>query len=290
VIVATGHCDVPLVPAWAAGVPRDVHQVDPTRYRNPARLPPGGVLVIGASASGVQIADELRRAGREVTLAVGGHTRLPRRHLGRDILWWLDTLNVLTETRAEVRDLAAARRQPSMQLIGDGSGRDLDLATLERAGVRLVGRALGASSGMIAFADDLAATTAAADARARRIVDRIDRFATTHQLAACGPRAAIAPILAAAAPRHLALAAERITTIVWATGFARSYPWLAVPGVVEHGELVHDGGVTPSPGMYALGLRFQRRRNSSFLDGVGADAHVIVNHIARRLGHRAAAA
>jgi putative flavoprotein involved in K+ transport len=290
VIIATGHCDVPTVPGYAPRMPREVHQLVPTRYRSPRDLPAGGVLVVGASASGVQLADELRRAGREVTLAVGGHTRLPRRHLGRDILWWLDQMGVLDQRASEVRDLAAARRQPSMQLVGDGSGRSLDLVTLQRAGVRLVGRARGVEGGTLVLGDDLVAKAADADARARRILARADALAAARGIVSLGPPATIEPVRVDALPARLDLAGERISTVIWATGFARAYPWLDVPGTVGvDGELVHDGGITPAPGLYAVGMRFQRRRNSSFLDGVGGDAHAVTSHLAARLGLRAAA-
>jgi|MudIll2142460700_1097286.scaffolds.fasta_scaffold01507_3 putative flavoprotein involved in K+ transport len=289
VILATGYCDRPAVPRFAHQLSPRVHQLVPASYRRPDELPPGGVLVVGASASGVLIADELRAAGREVTIAVGGHTRIPRRHLGRDIYWWLDVMGVLTETVHDTHDLEAARRQPSMQLVGDDSGRSLDLGTLRAAGVRLVGRMIDAGRETIELADDLAATTAAADARASRLVARIDAFAEARELAPRGPAAAVTPIAPRSAPTRLSLADERISTVIWATGFRRDYTWLRVPGVVAGAELVHDGGVTPSPGLYALGLRFQRRRNSSFLDGVGDDARAVVEHLARRLERRHAA-
>ena len=289
VIVATGHCDVPRLPAWAAQLPPDVHALAATRYRRPDALPAGGVLVVGASASGVQIADELRAAGREVTLAVGGHTRLPRRHLGRDIMWWLDAMGVLDETTELVSDLEAARRQPSMQLLGDPSGREVDRATLSRRGVRLAGPSLGVTAGEVPYAPDLAHTTGEADARAARIIERIDRFAAERSIPVLGPRAEVAPVATPGAPARVSFSDERIRTVIWAAGFVRTYPWLDVASVVERGEIRHVGGITAAPGLYALGLRFQRRRNSSFLDGVGADAREIVGHIASRLGHRAAA-
>lgn len=289
VVIATGYCDLPAVPSCAAHVAPRIHQLAPARYRRPHGLPPGGVLVVGASASGVLLADELRRAGRAVTLAVGGHTRLPRHHRGRDILWWLDAMGVLTETPADTRDLDAARRQPSMQLVGDPARRSIDLTTLRAIGVRLVGRVRGIDGDTVELADDLAATTAAADARAAAILARIDGFAAARQLPADGPPAALASLAPGRTPARLHLRAERITTIVWATGHRRDYRWLRVPGVVAGGELVHAGGVLPAPGLYALGLRFQRRRNSSFLDGVGADARDVVDHLASRLARRRAA-
>ena len=79
-----------------------------------------------------------------------------------------------------------------------------------------------------------------------------------------------------------------IRTVVWATGYRRSYAWLDVPALDEHGELTHEGGVTRFPGLYALGSRFMRRRKSNFIDGVGRDAEELADHIAGylRLGRR----
>lgn len=289
VIVATGHCDVPFVPSCAAQIADDVHQVVPSRYRGPSALPAGGVLVVGASASGVQLADELRAAGREVTIAVGRHTRMPRVHRGRDILWWLDARGTLDRLASEIPDLEAAHREPSMQLVGE-PGRTLDLAALQRAGVRLTGRLVGASGHQLAFAGDLATTTGAATAQILHRLERIDRFAAMAGIRALGPPARISSIVTAGAPRALDLRAERISTIVWATGYQRAYPWLRTPDALDDGELRHDGGVSPLPGLYAVGLRLQRRRNSSFLDGVGADALEIADHVARYLGRARAAA
>ena len=130
----------PSVPAaLAAQVPARIPTTTAADYRNPDRLPPGGVLVVGASASGVQIAEELHRSGRPVTLAVGEHVRMPRTYRGRDILWWMDGSGVLDERYDEIEDLVRARHLPSMQLVGSPS-RTLDLNALGGIGVRLVGR------------------------------------------------------------------------------------------------------------------------------------------------------
>jgi putative flavoprotein involved in K+ transport len=287
VVLATGACDLPRVPALAGRLAPGLTQLHTSRYRRPGLLPDGGVLVVGASASGVQIADELARAGRAVTLAVGRHTRLPRRYRGRDILWWLDALGLFDATPCTVRDLARARRQPSWQLAGRPDRLDVDLPALAGAGVRLAGRLADADGRRVSFADDLAATTATADAALARLRGRIDALVD----AAGAPDAPPAPpppevIRAAAvdaAPRALDLDAEGIGTIIWATGYRRAYPWLQVPVVGADGELRHDGGVTPAPGLYALGLPFMRRRRSSFIDGVGDDARELAEHIVLRL-------
>ncbi|HEX9189219.1 MAG TPA: NAD(P)/FAD-dependent oxidoreductase [Vicinamibacteria bacterium] len=282
VAIATGYCDVPFVPAFAAQLPRDVVQVVPTRYRRPADLPEGGVLVVGASASGVQLADEIHASGRPVTLAVSRHTRLPRLYRGRDILWWLDARGARDETADRVYDLEASRRQPSLQLVGRPDHSTLDLPLLERRGVRLVGRAVGGEGATVFFADDLVAHTAAADVRLARLLSRIDDFVASAGLSPAVEEAEpFEPFLwPAPAPAAIDLRAEGIRTVVWATGFRRHYPWLGVPVLDERGELRHDGGVTPARGLFVLGLTFQRRRKSTFIDGVGDDARELADRIA----------
>jgi len=285
VVVATGHCDTPAVPAFAGGLPDDVVQVVPTRYRNPGHLPAGGVLVVGASASGVQLADEIHASGRPVTLAVGRHTRLPRVYRGRDILWWLDAMGVFDESVEDVFDPKISRNQPSLQLVGRPDRATLDLPALRERGVRLVGRAAGAEDGRVFFADDLVAYTTAADSRLARLVQRMDIFAARTGLdAEVGPPEPFSPFLwPDEAPTEIDLRAEGIRSVVWATGFRRLYPWLKVPVLDERGEIRHTGGVTPFPGLYVIGLYFLRRRKSSFIDGVGRDAMELAAHLAAHL-------
>ncbi len=283
VVVATGHCDVPFVPPVAAGLPHDVAQVVPARYRSPDQLPPGGVLVIGASATGVQLAAEIQRSGRQVTLAVGKHVRMPRRYRGRDIQWWLDAAGILDERWDAVPDLEAARRQPSLQLVGTADHRTLDLGVLRGLGVRLAGRVAGVQGRRVVFADDLAATLAAADDRLARVLRRIDAHVERSRPAAVAPPERIAPIRAPPAPAEIDLHAQGIRTVLWATGYRRSYPWLRLPVLDGRGEIVHQGGITPEPGLYVLGLQFLRHRNSSFIDGVGRDALALAAHLAEGL-------
>lgn len=292
VVIATGYCDVPYVPPLASRLTADVVQTVPTRYRRPAELPEGGVLVVGASASGVQLADEIHASGRPVTLAVGRHTRLPRQYRGRDILWWLDAMGVLDETAENVYDLEISRSQPSLQLVGRPDHSTLDLPLLETRGVRLVGRVMGVDGSRVSFEDDLVSQTVAADARLARLMARIDQFAASARLdSQVGPPDPFVPFRwPAPAPTTLDLIDEGIRTVIWATGFRRVYPWLQVPVLDERGEIRHWGGITSAPGVYALGLSFQRRRKSSFIDGVGDDAVALCNHIGERArGGRAVA-
>jgi putative flavoprotein involved in K+ transport len=292
VVVATGYCDVPFVPPAARALPPDLVQVVPSRYRTPDTLPAGGVLVVGASSTGVQLADEIQASGRAVTLAVGRHTRLPRMYRGRDILWWLAAMGVLHEHVGAVADAEASRRQPSLQLAGREDRATLDLRTLEGRGVRLAGRLREAREGEVFFDDDLVASTAAADVKLAKLLARIERFAADQGLATpADPPEPFEPFLwPREAPRRLDLAREGIRSVVWATGFKRRYPWLRVPVLDQAGEIRHREGVTEAPGLYVLGLQFQRRRHSAFIGGVGDDALFLAEHIASRArGGRAAA-
>jgi putative flavoprotein involved in K+ transport len=283
VVIATGYCDQPDVPPMAASLSPDILQLVPGSYRDPQQLPDGGVLIVGASSSGVQLADEIHASERPVTLAVGRHTRLPRRYRGRDILWWFDAMGIFSEAADQVYDLEISRRQPSLQLVGRPDHVSLDLPILQARGVRLVGRLRGVQGTRVAFTDDLVVHTVAADVRLARLLQRIEAFASAHGLDTGGAEPFVPFFWPAEAPTSMDLRAAGITTVIWATGFRRSYPWLKVPVLDARGEIRHDGGVTPAPGLYVLGLQFLRRRNSSFIDGVGADAAAIAHDLARRL-------
>jgi putative flavoprotein involved in K+ transport len=290
VVIATGACDAASVPGWSRTLSDRVRQVVPGAYRRPEALPAGGALVVGASATGAQLAEEIHLSGRPVTLAVGSHVRLPRRYRGRDIMEWMEAAGLLDERAEAVPDLDAARRQPSLQLIGRRTGA-LDLPHLARLGVAVVGRALGAQGERLALAPDLAAQVAAAERRRRRVLARIDAHIAAAGVAAPeDPAAWEPPVVPGRTRTCLDLRAAGIASVVWATGYRRDYAWLDVPVLDAAGELVHDRGVTPAPGLYALGLRFLRRRSSSFIDGVGRDAEEIAAEIALRLRHRPARA
>jgi len=287
VIVATGHSDRPLVPPIAQAISTDVLQVVPTIYKKAADLPEGGVLVVGASASGVQLVEEIHRSGRPVTLSAGRHIRMPRRYRGRDILEWLDLAGILDETPGDVHDVEASRRQPSMQLVGSSEPRDLDLGVLAAQGVRVVGRAIAARGDHVRFADDLERNIESAEAKLRRLLARVDTFIGRNVPRAWQrPREPRSPIRIPAAPTELRLSSAGIRSVVWATGYRRSYEWLGVPVLDARGEIQHSGGVTPSPGLYVLGLHFLRHRNSNFIDGVGRDAAFLAAHLEAYLGQR----
>lgn len=291
VVIATGYSDVPYVPPVARRLSPRVAQIVPTDYRNPDGLPPGGVLVVGASATGIQLADELRASGRRVTIAVGRHLRLPRRYRGRDIMWWLDAMGAFDETIDDVIDVRASRSQPSLQLVGRTDASSLDLRSLTSSGVRAVGRLVDVDGERVQCADDLIATTSASDLKLAELLQRVDRFIDKTSPAAmrAEPFQPTWMLARDDANRTIDLRAEGIDTVLWATGFARRYPWLRVPVLDERGEIRHRYGVTSIQGLFVLGMHFQRKRKSAFIDGVGDDAAFVADRIVRRLPLDAAA-
>jgi len=244
------------------------------------------VLVVGAAATGIQLAEEIKRSGRPVTLAVGGHVRLPRMYRGRDIMWWLDAAGVLDERYDEVDDVVRARHVASFQLVGSPSRATLDLNALQRGGVRLVGRLGGITpDGTAQFSGSLLNQCTLADLKLTRLLKTLDEWASGRGLdGEAGPPERFEPTeVPADPPLLLRLRAGGIDTVLWATGFRPEYPWLHVPVLDAKGRVRHDGGVTASPGLYLIGANFLRRRKSGFIDGVGQDAHELAAHLAGHL-------
>ena len=194
VVIASGACNRPSVPQFSEAVPVFVGQLTPFGYRDPAQVPDGGVLVVGASATGVQLAAELRRSGRPVILSAGEHVRLPRTYRGRDVLWWMDASGVWDQRYDEVEDLTRARRLPSPQLVGTPGRTTLDLNALASMGVELVGRWAAVRDGRALFSGGLRNVSSLADLKMQRLLDTFDEWAKTDGYAAeAGPPQRFAP-------------------------------------------------------------------------------------------------
>jgi putative flavoprotein involved in K+ transport len=282
VVIASGACNRPTVPPLSDAVPALVRQLTPFDYRDPGQLPDGGVLVVGASATGVQLAAEISRSGRPVTLSVGEHVRLPRLYRGRDVLWWMDAAGVWDQRYDEVEDLTRARQLPSPQLVGTPERATLDLNALTALGVELVGRLAMVRDGRALFSGGLRNVFALADLKLNRLLDTFDEWAlTSGRDAELGSPERPAPTRAPESTRlQLDLRSGEIRVIVWATGFRPDYGWLDVPVLNEKGRLRHEGGVVDSPGLYALGLPVLRRRKSTFIYGIEDDAREVIDHLA----------
>ena len=284
VVIATGWCDRPAIPVASLRLDPSIEQLAPADYRRPGQLAAGGVLIVGASATGVQLADELRRAGRDVYLAVGAHTRMPRRYRGKDIFYWLEQTGSLDRSVDDLPATVNARREPSLQLVGRNNGRTVDLATLAASGVTLTGRLTSVDGATADFADDLHSTIANADRRVRRVLDRIDSHIVANGIRAhTQSHDRVLPVASIVAPpRSMNLRRHGVSTVIWATGYRRTYPWLHVPALDARGEIDHRYGITRVPGLYVLGQRFQRTRRSNFISGVGADAVTVTRHLLSR--------
>src|SRR5689334_23222212 len=291
VVLACGACVVADVPQPLAQlVPPGITTLSTTDYRNPAELPDGGVLVVGPSASGIQIAQELHCSGRPVTLAVGEHVRMPRTYRDRDVLWWMDATGLFEDRYDEIPDLRRARVLPSMQLIGSPERATLDLNTLSAAGIRLVGRLAGVHDGVAQLSGSLRNVCTLADLKVKRLLKGFDEWAAAagaEQTAGLPPGEPVAPtVVPAAAPQELDLGSGEIRTVIWATGLQPDFGFLGdLPVFDRKGRVRHDGGVVPgSPGLYVIGLPFLRRRKSTLFDGAGADADDLVAHLVGHLG------
>ena len=291
VVIASGACNIADVPVFANKVPRSIMQLTAQEYRNPEKLADGGVLVVGASSSGTQIAHEIHRSGRPVTLSVGEHIRAPRVYRGKDLEWWMDAAGVLDERYDQMDDIVRARRVPSLQLAATPDRSNLDINALTEIGVKLVGRLGGiGENGRAQFSGSLRNVCALSDLKMGRLLDRIDEWAHKNGLNAATSRPhRLSPTrVEAAPPLGMDLTTGEVKAIIWATGYRPDYSWLEVPVLDRKGRLQHDGGVASLPGMYLMVIEFMRRRKSALIDGAGDDARDLSAHLMSYLESRLA--
>jgi putative flavoprotein involved in K+ transport len=281
VVVATGPFQRPHVPPFAADVAPGVVQTDPTRYRSPEDLPDGAVLVVGSGASGCQIGEEIRRAGREVFLSVSRHRRVPRRFRGQDVYWWLDRMGRFA---TPIDSFPGRQWPPSIVVTGVDGGYDVSVRQMAAEGIRVLGRIMGASNGTLAVARGANEVLDEADATCADFVDAARAFAAANpdlQLAEETPVEPANLPVTVTEVESVDLRKEHITTIIWATGYAYDYNWLQVPVLDEHGRPRQQRGVSPVPGLYFLGLHWMHTIKSGLLSGVGGDAEYLAQHMDR---------
>ena len=286
VIAATGPFQVPVIPPIAPAAPAtpadgSLLQIHSAHYHRPAQLPEGAVLVVGAGSSGVQIADELQRAGRKVFLSVGAHDRPPRAYRGRDFCWWL---GVLGEWDAAIAK--PGREHVTIAVSGARGGHTVDFRALGHQGITLVGLTESFADGRVRFRDDLAENIANGDANYLAMLDAADDYIRRNGLdlpeepearrRLPDPECVTHPL------RELDLAAAGITSIIWATGYRVDFSWLQVDSFEPGGKPRHHRGVGHEPGIYFLGLPWLSRRGSSFIWGVWHDAKFVADHIAKQ--------
>ena len=286
VVIASGACNAPSIPKIAELIPDAIQQVTPHDYHNPEQLETGGVLVVGASATGLQLAEEIHKSGRHVTIATGEHVRMPRTYRGKDIQWWMDASGILDEGLDDIDDINRARHLPSPQLIGSLEHQILDLNAMTDLGINIVGRIMGIQDTAAVFSGSLRNVCALADLKMNRMLDAIDEWAEQSEEAdQYEPAERFAATRVDESPcLKLDLKEAGIRTIIWATGFHPDYSWLDVPVLDRKGKIRHNGGIADSPGMYVVGLPFLRHRKSSFIHGVEDDARFVTGKLAEFLG------
>ncbi|WP_238364021.1 NAD(P)-binding domain-containing protein [Mesobacterium pallidum] len=288
VVIATGACTRASVPAFAAALPPHIAQLTPISYKHPDQLAPGGVLVVGGSATGVQLAAEIARAGHAVILSTGEHIRVPRHYRGRDIQRWMEASGLNAATVDEVPDIDRLRRLPSLQLTGQARPQFTDLTALQEQGVEITGRLALVQDGVARFSGALANHCTLSDLKMTRLLAGFDTFAETAGIAGLPAPERFAPTRVPEAPRlALDLASGGIATVLWATGFRPDHSWIDLPVFDRKGRLRHDGGAV-APGLHVLGLPFQRHRTSALIDGVGRDARHVATRIDQDRASRAA--
>lgn len=291
VVSATGPFQTPVIPPVipaAVAEEKGITQIHSADYDNPEQLAEGGVLVIGAGSSGLQIAVELNRAGRDVTLAVGAHDRPPRRYRGRDNVWWLGVLGKW--------DMAAppvGAEHVTIAVTGADGGFTVDFRDLAADGIHLTGRAETCDAdGVLHFRGDLADNIHAGDRNLLELFAEADAYIEANGLDlpeepeawVLGPD----PADATEPTLEMDLAAAGITTVIWATGYGVDYSWLHIDGALDTaGRPVHQRGVTAAPGFYYVGLPWLSRRGSSFIWGCWHDAKYVVDEIQIQRGYAA---
>ena len=281
VVLATGACNIACMPRLPEELPATIKTLTPMDYRNPEEIEHGGVLVVGAAATGIQLAGEIHRSGRPVTLAAGEHIRAPRTYRGRDIQWWMDAAGVLDQRFDEVDDIERARQLPSFQLVGSPERATVDLNALRDIGVQLAGRVVGLGAGKIWCSGSLRNQCALSDLKLGRLLDTFDRWATDNGLdAEFDPPHRLAPtVVDENPPLSIDLAKHNIRTINWATGYRPDLSWLQVPVLDRKARIRHTGGIVDAPGMYLMGMPFLRRRKSALIDGAYDDARELSDHL-----------
>jgi putative flavoprotein involved in K+ transport len=281
VVVAAGSFHTPRLPPIAGELPARLTQVHSHDYRTESSLPSGAVLVVGSGQSGVQIAEELLDAGRDVYLSVGTAGRVPRRYRGRDLFGWLypissrgAAIGVELPTVDQLPD-PRTRLMGNPHLSGHGGGHDTNLRQFAATGMTLLGRIESVSSERLSLADDLAVNLARADAFfGDRFQALCDRFIDGSGIEA-PPDDRVPFDFEPAAARDLDLADRGISSVIWTTGYRLDYGWIDMPILDELGFPRNRRGVTEVPGLFFLGLLWQRNQLSATLMGPAVDARQV---------------
>jgi len=279
VVIAAGGYHKPRIPRLAERLPRSIHQIHSSQYRNSEQLPEGDVMVVGTGQSGCQIAEDLHLAGRRVHLCVGSAPRSPRRYRGKDVVDWLDQMGYYDMPIDDHPQKETVRHRTNHYLTGRDGGREIDLRQFATEGMQLYGRLQDIDGDRLYFKSDLKQNLDAADAVAESIKQTVDRFIEQQGLD-MPPEAPYCPIWEPPAePTAVAIADANIQSVIWSTGYHTNFRWIEVPVFDGQGYPCHDRGVTAVKGMYFIGLPWLYTWGSGRFSGVARDAQYIADHL-----------
>ena len=282
VVIATGPYQLPVIPAMSAHVPNNIFHVHSTAYRNSSQLPPGSVLVVGSGTSGCQIADDLNQSGRQVYLSVGRHSRRPRKYRGKDYAYWVEALGTTEQIVDTVPE--QLRKGSEILLTGANGGYDVNLHAMAGHGIALLGHLQGINGSELILADNLTQNLARGDESLENFKQAVDDYITKNGLEFPSEREPAVKSKVPSPVSRLHLEDAGMSAIIWATGFRCNFDWVKLPIFDDGGQPLHRRGVTQSPGIYFLGLRWLYKRKSAFLrrSGPAEDAAYLAEQILAR--------
>jgi putative flavoprotein involved in K+ transport len=276
VVVATGAYQRAHRPTGVDALSKTIKQVLAEDYRNPDALPPGNVLIIGSGQTGCQLAEELHGAGRKVFLACGRCPWFPRRLEGRDIVWWAIESGFMDRT-PDMLPSPAARLLGNPQTTGHGGGHDLNYRTLHAIGVELLGRYISSNGSKMQFADDLADSVDFGDFLLGFFKKHLEAYCSTQSIPV--PGLEVPPPMRVQARPELDVKNEGISTVIWTSGYRPDYGWVKFPVFDDMGFPIQTDGASAIPGLYFMGVHWQRKGKSAILYGVGEDAEIVARQI-----------
>ena len=287
-VVATGGYPVPVLPPFAGSLDPAVEQFHSEQYRNAGQLPEGAVLVVGTGQSGAQIAEDLHLEGRQVHLAVGSAPRVARFYRGRDCMTWLADMGLYDRAAPEYPGGKAAIEKTNHYVTGRDGGRDIDLRRFASEGMRLYGTLSDGKDAMLAFEPSLCDALAKADAVYNSICSDIDAHIEREGLEAPEPTRYSPVWEPDTEATQLDLAAEGITSIVWAIGYRPDYRWIEASAFDGGGRPMQNRGVTGVEGLTFVGLPWMHTWGSGRFLGIDRDARHIAETIIDDLRNQSA--
>jgi len=200
---------------------------------------------------------------------------------------WAADMGVFNQTVDSLEDPSSRfAAQPLMSGVGR-HGHTISLQRLAKLGAVLLGRLSGVQKNVVHFSDDLKDHLRFGDASSAGFRQAVDAFIDTNGIAAPpdsgdGDDRPDLELERSAAPSELNLQELGISTVIWCTGFRADFGWIDLPALDGDGLPIQESGVSILPGLYFVGIPWQRNRKSSIILGAEDDARFIADRIEER--------